>query len=385
MKNFRAALLFFLLAVCAMLTACQATTPTVLPSALESSFASPVSSEPTASFAEPVISQPEPVSSEPEPVISQPEPVSPEPDAPTVIDGLAIAPWDYQGMLGKGMDVDWSKTAKGRTFYNERAAADFAAAGVSHVRLRVTDAADEALLSGLDQQIADCLENGIIPIIAYQADDFKNDPSDKNIRKVVKWWRTVAERYQDLSPLLAFDLLIEASDAVNKQPELLNDLYEQVVSAIRESNPTRILILSPRLRSDAAYLHELKIPSQHNGYLMAEWHFYASGPSKSNDRKLWTTGTEEERALVTEKINLALAWQRDTGIPTWVGAWMAGNYNDGNDYPVEEQVAFARYMTDSLTGAGIPFAVNSDSHFYDRETNRWIKDMQPVFRCIFGE
>ena len=55
-----------------------------------------------------------------------------------------------------------------------------------------------------------------------------------------------------------------------------------------------MIIISPRLRSDAQYLSELKIPSQANGYLMAEWHFYAAGPSKDNDRKLWTIGTEKK-------------------------------------------------------------------------------------------
>ena len=116
---------------------------------------------------------------------------------------------------------------------------------------------------------------------------------------------------------------------------------------------------------------------------MAEWHFYASGPSKTNDRKLWTTGTAYEQEKITEKINLALEWQKSTGIPTWVGAWMAGNYNDGNDYSIEEQVDFARLMTEALTGANIPFAVNSDTKFYDRETNQWIEEMQPVFDIIF--
>ena len=47
--------------------------------------------------------------------------------------------------------------------------------------------------------IRDCLDNGIIPIIAYQADAFKNDPSDKNIENVVTWWSEVAEHYQDKS------------------------------------------------------------------------------------------------------------------------------------------------------------------------------------------
>ena len=296
----------------------------------------------------------------------------------------AIDPWDYQKMLGKGMDVDWCKTTKGRETYNVQVVKDFKAAGISHVRIRIKDKATEDLLEELDKQINDCLENGLIPVIAYQADEFKNEPTEENITKVIEWWSTVANRYKDVSHLLSFDLLIEATDALNKEPEKLNEIYERLVTEIRKTNETRIIMISPRLRSDAAYLSELKIPTKHNGYLMAEWHFYASGPSKTNDRKLWTTGTAEEKKKITDKIQLALEFQEKNHVPTWVGAWMVGNYNDGNDYTVEEQVVFATYMTEQLSKAGIPFAINSDTKFYDREKNTWIGSMKPVFNTVFG-
>lgn len=57
---------------------------------------------------------------------------------------------------------------------------------------------------------------------------------------------------------------------------------------------------------------------------------------------------------------------------------MAGNYNDGNDYSIEEQVKFAHYMVTQLEAAKIPFAVNSDTKFYNRETNTWVKKMLPL-------
>lgn len=296
----------------------------------------------------------------------------------------AIKPWEYQELLGRGLDVDRSKE-KGSRFYNEQAAKDFKEADISHVRIRIADKPSEELLKRLDKQVDDSLKYGIIPIIAYQADDFKNDPSKQNLNYAVQWWATIAQRYQNYSHRLAFDLIIEATDALNKQPDKLNEYHEKIVAEIRKTNPTRILIISPRVRSDPTYLNELKIPTKHNGYLMAEWHFYASGPSKTNERKLWTTGTEQQKKLITDKISLALAWQKKTGVPTWVGAWMPGNYNEGNDYSVPEQVAFASFMCQALGNAKIPFAVNSDTKFYDRETNTWIKEMQPVFDCIFAK
>lgn len=103
-------------------------------------------------------------------------------------------------------------------------------------------------------------------------------------------------------------------------------------------------MISPRLRSDPNYLQ--KIPSAHNGYLMAEW-------------------------------------QNQTGIPTWVGAWMPGNYNKGDSYTVMEQTVFAAFMTSALESAKIPFAVNADTKYYDADTNQWLPAMEPVVTTIF--
>ena len=372
--------LCFLMLISLVFTACTATGNNSVPSLPQSSQETPAEDSSAQSAQEP---SEQPVDHKEEQ--SKTESQADAPDEPVSMNGeYPISPADYQKLLGKGMDVDWSKTNQGRKYYNTQAAIDFSEAGISHVRIRIADKATDDLLEGLDRQIEDCLANGIIPVIAYQADEFKNDPSEENIQEVVDWWTKVAKRYQDTSYLLSFDLLIESTDALNKQPDKLNEIYEQLVTEIRKTNPNRIIMISPRLRSDAAYLHELEIPTDHNDYLMAEWHFYAAGPSKTNDRKLWTTGTEQERSLIDEKIQLALEWQQETGIPTWVGAWVPGNYNDGNDYTIEEQVVFSSYMTQQLTNAGIPFAVNSDTKFYDRKSNKWIPTMMPVFDCIYS-
>ncbi len=294
-----------------------------------------------------------------------------------------IKPVEYQKYLGKGLDVDWSKTTEGKKYYNEKTVLDFKSAGIDHVRIRISDSANAETFKYLDKQIDDCIKYGIIPIIAYQADEFKTTPNKANIEKVVKWWGTVAERYKGKSYLLAFNLIIEPSDNINGKPEILNNIYEEIVAEVRKTNPSRIIIIAPMYRSDPTYLKDLKIPSKHNNYLMAEWHFYASGPEKNNPKKQWTTGTKYEKQLIQDKINIGLKWQKDTGIPTWVGAWMPSNYNTGNSYTIREQIAFSTYMTKSLETAKIPFAVNSDTKFYDRKTNKWVTDKKELFNTIF--
>ena len=47
------------------------------------------------------------------------------------------------------------------------------------------------------------------------------------------------------------------------------------------------------------------------------------------------------------------------------------------------QTVFAGFMTKALSDAGIPFAVNADTKYYNAAENTWISSMQPVFKTIF--
>lgn len=278
----------------------------------------------------------------------------------------AIAPRDYQQMLKKGIDVDWWGRSEKNKYgaYSETAVKRFAQQGIKHVRFRLhhyhfTDEDFKRLFS----QINTCMQNDLIPIIAFSAKPYKENPNAGEHEKVVEWWKRMAERCKNLSPMVSFNLIVEPSDQVKKDVEELNSLYEDCVTAIRKTNPKRIVFIAPPKLSHPEGLKDLKIPSMGNGYLMAEWHFYAAGPSKSNDKKRWTTGTAEEKQKIKKSIKVAVDWQKETGIYTWVGAWMPGAYNKDDNYSVKEQTEFASFMTQQLDKHGVPFAINADHHF----------------------
>jgi hypothetical protein len=296
----------------------------------------------------------------------------------------AIKPNEYVTLLGEGIDVDWVKTSNGEKSYNRKMVTDFKKIGFEHVRIRVTEKTGKSQLKHLEKVVNDCLLEGLIPIVAFQAEYFKIKPNLENLNKVVAWWEAIATKFKTSSPLLSFDIIIEVTDDLNKEPELLNQLHEKVTSAIRKTNPYRIIFISPRLRSDPAYLHELKIPTQHNNFLMAETHFYALGPSKTKANKQWTTGTEKEKDLIKEKIKLALDWHQKTGIYIWIGAWMAGNYADENNFSEQEQISFASFVSCEFTKNKIPFAINADHHFYKASKNEWIENKMEVLKTILN-
>ena len=297
----------------------------------------------------------------------------------------AIAPRDYQQMLQKGIDVDWWGRSEKNKYgaYSETAVKRFAQQGIKHVRFRLhhyhfTDEDFKRLFS----QINTCMQYELIPIIAFSAKPYKENPNTGEHEKVVKWWKIMAERCKNLSPLVSFNLIVEPSDQVKKDVAELNSLYEDCVTAIRKTNPKRIVFIAPPKLSHPEGLKDLKIPSMGNGYLMAEWHFYAAGPSKSNDKKRWTTGTAEEKQKIKKSIKVAVDWQKETGIYTWVGAWMPGAYNKDDNYSVKEQTEFASFMTQQLDKHGVPFAINADHHFYDYKAEQWIPKYKDLLNTI---
>ena len=325
-----------------------------------------------------------------------------------------IDPYSYQKMLKTGMDVDWLKTEKGR-YWAQRSHDEgvnvpklFKERGLSHVRLRIkedilssaiSNDTGKTLIQELDAIVDDCLEADIIPIIAYQASDFKDNPDDDEVLEgVVKWWESVATRYKEKSHKIAYDIVIETTGAVKKRNDRLNLLYKKVAQAVHAIDEKRIVIVAANKISNPYNLKDLVVPEP-SDYIMAEWHFYAAGPNKDHPTKRWTTGTKEEQEMITNRVDTAVEWSKEHHVATWVGAWMANNYNKagdkgatlddgapaGGEYSVDEQVQIATFISKTLQKSEVPYAVNSDTKFFNRETNEWYGSMKKVLDAMIAQ
>ena len=128
----------------------------------------------------------------------------------------------YAQMLGVGMDVDWARTERGIREFDPLVVRDFQVKGIHHVRIRVAGEPTEARLIHLRKLVEACEQYGVIPIIAYQADEYKNDPKADTEKEVINWWIAVAHYFGQRSPLLGFDLIYEPADKLNHNVASLN-------------------------------------------------------------------------------------------------------------------------------------------------------------------
>ena len=280
-----------------------------------------------------------------------------------------IEPARYQQMLGSGIDVDWWTDGNMYALQDwDNAVSDFREAGIQHVRITLSKdymSPDDLML--LDRQVDLCIRNGITPIIAYQP-DFSGRFTPSRRARAARWWRNMAEHYRGYTARLSFEILLEPDNTMFATYDELNSFYDDCVTSIRISNPYRIVFIAPACNSDPMYLQYLRIPSRANGYLMAEWHFLSRNKYRAFWNR-WNSRRSYEQRWLNARIETALAWQRRTGIYTWVGGWSPGLYV-GRNYAAAPE-SLTEFLCAALLRAGLPYAVRDVHHFYDYRTRAW--------------
>ena len=295
----------------------------------------------------------------------------------------SITAAQYQKMLGVGINVDWMTFAKVKRYYfywrskGVNIPLYFKEEGFSNVRIRVgVDVTkNRTALTQLGEIVNDTLKAGLLPIITYTAPELRGNPTDRLAQEhFVRWWETVAEYFKGYPYLLSYDVLIESSGPIKSHQEVLNEVYSQTIQEIRRIDQYRLVFVTPPYTSSPFYLSDLHVTN--DGYILAEWHIYASGPK----------GCTYSESYIEEAISSALNWSRKTGIPTCFGAWRPNYYSKkgkGNGpCPVEVELNFSKAMVSALSKAGIPYDINSDVHFFDITSLAWYRSQEGVLDVI---
>ena len=169
-----------------------------------------------------------------------------------------------------------------------------AAAGFDHVRLPVSWAgyadtqAPFTIPDGVDPSIDDerydniwervdwAIEqaernNLMIIVNMHHYDDAHIDPAAHRDR-MIAIWEQIAERYQDAGDGVLFELFNEPNGVFSEQPQLWNDLLADLLGVVRETNPTRPVLIGPVGFNSIDFLDELELPD--DDYVISTVHLY---------------------------------------------------------------------------------------------------------------
>jgi hypothetical protein len=296
-----------------------------------------------------------------------------------------ISPREYQSLLGLGLDVNWAifnKEIKEKAY---KKAEVFKDKGFDSIRIRFkypngTKVSPKEYIEVVKKSVDETLKSGMIPVLSFTGFKFCKNPNQKSLNEAVKVWEEIANIFKNYPYKLSYNLLLEPGKKLNKNMNILNQYYKKTISVIRKIDPKRIIFIAPNHASNPYFLPQLYIPK--DKFLMIEWHFYASGPSKTNKKKLWINGSKDEIKLIQDKVDFAYSFCKKRGLYSWVGALMPGNYNKGDTYTNKEQISFMKAILDNLKKYNIPIAINADQQFYDYSKKAFRSDRKEVLDFI---
>lgn len=313
---------------------------------------------------------------------------------------------EYIALMGTGINSDACKTKPSRRAVKENPGyyKAFFDKGFRHIRLRVVNdvtytqydtlgvlVGGNALLDEIEIAVIESLSAGLLPVVAYGSGLLEEDPSPANEQRFFEWWVKVSDRLKDYDNRVAFNLMIEIGNPLQKYPEIVNRCYAKVIEYIRLTQPNRVIFCAPVMLSEPRKLKLLVLP-EGDAFVAAEVHDYASGPVKDpTHAKYWNESDpdsairEENRQMIRDTLDVAVAWRSQKNIPIWFGAILSAPYNkDGGTFTPDEQAVFAAFVMAECKARNIPVAWNSGDKFIDMATMLWKPDQDVVLKAILG-
>jgi endoglucanase len=97
------------------------------------------------------------------------------------------------------------------------------------------------------------------------------DPVE-HLPRLVSLWKQIARHYRGYPDRLYFGLLNEPFDQLID--ERWQAVFPELLCAVRETNPTRMVIVGPAYRNGFSYLEQLRLPEE-DRRLIATFHYYS--------------------------------------------------------------------------------------------------------------
>lgn len=294
----------------------------------------------------------------------------------------------HRGINVLGYDPYWTDESKRR--FEWRHFREIHDAGFDFVRLnlqafRHMDAAnrlDPAWLAKLDDVMREAEKAGLGVVVDEHDFNACSTDIDTCRTKLSAFWQQVAPRLAKAPGNVAFELLNEPHDKLNGEP--WNALFAQVLSIVRQCNPTRTVVVGPTHWNSLADLPLLKLPADPN--LLVTFHYYEPfhfthqgatwvGPEIQALHGI-TWGSEADRAALASDFDKVAAWAKANNRPVLLGEF--GAY-DRSGTPIEYRVAYTSAARCAAEQRGFGWAYwqfDGDFIAWDMKANQWVRPIR---------
>ena len=297
----------------------------------------------------------------------------------------------HRGVNVLGYDPYWN--AGGERRFEWRHFAEIHKAGFDFVRVTLQafkhmDAAGQLepqWLTKLDDVVKQAQKNGLGVIL----DEHDFDVCSKDVEacqtRLSAFWTQVAPLYAAAPANVAFELLNEPHDKLNG--DVWNSLFAQLLGIVRQSNPTRIVVVGPTHWNSLADLPLLKLPEDPN--LLVTFHYYEpfhfthQGATWAGDEVkhlhgiVW--GSASDRAAMGADFDKVAAWSQTSHRPILLGEFGAF---DKSGTPLDLRTAYIGAARGEAERRGFGWSYwqfEGDFVAWDMPNQRWI---EPILKAL---
>ncbi|MFT3894962.1 MAG: glycoside hydrolase family 5 protein [Anaerolineales bacterium] len=255
------------------------------------------------------------------PPLSTPEPDSTSTSVPALTIRRGI---NFGNMLEAPNEGEWGLTVQEEYFDRVKEAGfDFVRLPVrwnTHAEQNAPYTIDPTFFARIDEVVNWALERDLTIIVDFHHyEEMVSNPWGHKDR-YLGIWKQVAEHYKDYPSSVLFELLNEPNDQLNAA--LWNQYLFEAWNIVRQSNPTRDVVIGPVNWNSYDWLSTLDVPNDE--HLIVTFHYYSpfqfthQGAEWAGDEAqtwLGTTwdATEAEKAEVASNFDSVAMWAAEHG------------------------------------------------------------------------
>jgi len=284
--------------------------------------------------------------------------------------------------IGNSLDATPTETSWGNPLIQEYYFDDIVSAGFTSVRIPVTwryhvakkspYTIDEKWLARVDTIVSWGLERGLFITLnlhheaGLKAIETMTDLAAKadTLARYDSIWSQISTHFKDKSEHLLFEMLNEPQTMTKASVDSFN---VRVLSIIRRTNPTRIVLYSGTSYTGSDLLMSAKIPNGNDKYLMGYYHSY--DPWSFAGEAKGTFGTSSDISSMKNRFVQIANWSKKNNIPVLLNECGAVKKCDYNS----RMVYYATLAEQAITN-NVGFNIwddNGDFQTYIRSNRKW--------------
>ncbi len=246
----------------------------------------------------------------------------------------------------------------------------------AHAKRTAPYTIDETFARRVDWAINQARANHLNIIVnVHHYDGMDNDP-DHHVDRLIGLWQQIATRYKDQPASVYFELLNEPHNKLTEAK--WNTIIPRLLRVVRETNPTRPVIVGPGQWNSTWALDKFHLPADDHHLILTvhsydPFHFTHQGADFVPGAKRWQgthwNGTPREEAEIRRVFEKAAAWGKTHHRPVFLGEF--GSIGNA-DTP--SRARWTRYVVHEAEQLGFSWAYwefCSGFGAYNPRTDEW--------------